>query len=117
MALKTIPQGTGLEGNYQFHTAAGLPAIPTTAHWRITDSISEQVLLDWQQATVSPELSGGELTKASISLEVPGSANVLVDRNALREKHLLTICADKDLSSECSRDFAFYVVRSGRGTP
>ena len=114
MALPTITQRSGLEGNFAFESVEGAPALPTTAHWRVTCAQSGRVLQDSTAATITTETSGGAVSKVSVTVEIPGSVNVLCDGSSQRETHVLTIIADADTDREYAEDFEFYVKRGGR---
>ena len=114
MAIPTFPQKSGFEGSFAFESVTGEAALPTTAHWRITCDHTGQTIQDWTAATITPETVGGTVTRVSITVEVPGTVNLLCDASSARESHTLTVVADKDTAREYSEDFGFYVKRGGR---
>lgn len=114
MAIPTINQYAGLEGNFAFESIDGAAALPATAHWRITHPETNRVLQDWTAVAPAVETSGGSVTRVSVTVEIPGSVNVLCDTSNQREQHVLTIAANKDDPREFSEDFPFYVKRGGR---
>jgi hypothetical protein len=114
MAVPTFPQKSGFEGNFAFESVTGEAAMPTTAHWRITCDHTGQTVQDWTAGTLTTETSGGAVTRVSVTVEVPGTVNVLCDTGNARESHTLTVVADKDTDREYSEDFGYYVKRGGR---
>lgn len=114
MAIPTVNQKAGLEGNFAFESVDGSPALPATAHWRVTCSHTGRVLQDWTEATLATETTGGTVTRVSTTVEVPGPVNALCDTSSQRERHILTVAADMDTDREYSEDFEFFVKRGGR---
>ena len=114
MAIPTFPQKSGIEGNFAFESVTGEAALPGSAHWRLTCETTGRVLQDWTAASIATETSGGAVTRVSVTVEVPGSVNVLSDSSNSRETKTLTICADKDTDREYSEDFQYYLKRGGR---
>ena len=114
MAVPTFPQKSGFEGNFAFESVTGEAALPTTAHWRITCDASGRTVQDWTAAPLAAETVGGSVTKVSITVEVPGTINLLCDTGNAREAHTLTVVADKDTAREYSEDFGYFVKRGGR---
>jgi uncharacterized protein (DUF1684 family) len=114
MGIPTITQRSGLEGNFAFESVEGAAALPSTAHWRVTCAQSGRVLQDSTAATISTETTDGVVSRVSVTVEIPGSVNVLCDGSNQRETHVLTIIADADTDREYAEDFEFFVKRGGR---
>ena len=104
-------EGTSVSFQVTFYDS-GVESIPTTIRYRIDDDKSEEVILDWTSVTTAgTTLSSNDallipgsgvaylsevvgFSGATITIDIPGSLNVMQDETRRKERRTLTVEAD-----------------------
>lgn len=107
--MLTFNEHTGLEFRAEFEDSAHRPTYPTTAHWRLYNKTTKQVVRDWYEGTIEQETSSDGATHYFVSAEVPGTLNVIQKFGNSRELYSLIVVADKDLGGEYSQELEYYI--------
>ena len=102
--MKAINESSGLESNVRFYSTDGTQVTPTTAHWRLTDDESGEVLQDWLTVGINAGADSYAL------VEIPGTLNT-VSRNRNYAIKRLTVAADRGDAREYSRSVTYRVNR------
>lgn len=112
--MRVINEHSGMEVEASFYSNPGVPAIPSTVHWKALCVTTGTVLQDWTEATPVIVTDGSLLSHVSVTVDVPGILNVIQDSTNPRELKRVLICADKDTHSEFTKERDYYVKKVGR---
>ena len=101
--MKAINESSGLESNVRFYSADGTQVTPTTAHWRLTDDATGEVILVWLAVGINAGADSYAL------VEIPGTLNTT--RNQSYSIRRLTVAADRGDAREYSKSVTYRVNR------
>lgn len=89
MAIRTYPEGQTVTVSADFR-ADGAAVLPTTVHYQVECESSHATLVPW--TSVAPA--------TSVEVAVPGTLNVLRNQARRRERKVVTVVADRGLSTQ-----------------
>ena len=112
--MRIFNERSGFEIRASFKAESGLPALPSSVHWRLWCEDADEAVTDWAQASVDTLQDEDGVTGYKSSIEVPGSALVLRDQSKRRETWEVQIAAGRDTDRETTERVPFYRARLKR---
>ena len=87
------------------------PVVPGTGHWRLDCATTGQSVRDWTAVAIQTEVDDfGALTAAYATIDIPASANAIIDRCNPRETKRLLFAADLGTEYEQKQQKTYDVV-------
>ena len=112
--MRVYAEHSGNEFNAFFESLPGNATIPNSAQWKLLCVTTDKVLQDWTALTPVVESDGTNIQSCYVTVNIPGSLNVIQSYSNPREQKRLLICADKDTDREYMQERDYYVKRLGR---
>jgi hypothetical protein len=99
-----IRESSAITVRTRFFNPDKLPAVPTTAHYRLTDVTNNRVVIDWT-----------EVTPASfVDVFIGASSNAIHRDNVLQQEHAFVVQADRGLDTQFT-DEVHYLISNLSG--
>lgn len=87
-------------------------AVPSTVEWRLRCVETDTILQAWTTLTPTTVTGDdGNPARVTVSIAVAGTLNAMQLANSKSERKALIVCADRDLSTEWSKEIEYTVVR------
>lgn len=102
-------ENSGVECIASFFDATHLASLPQTVHYRLDCQTTGKNIIPDTQVVPAVTLNSSGVSEVTALIEIPGSANAIQNRRNKREVKVLLVVADKDLPSECSQEYSYYV--------
>jgi len=102
--MRIVKQRSSFTVRVHCYDAQGVPAVPLTAHWRLTTS-QGKVIADWVELTVQTVTSGGQLV--DVYVDVP----LVSGLTATPGDYTLLVVLDKDTDTELTEEVPFRVAQ------
>ena len=92
--------------------STGIPAVPSTVHWRLTCLETDTVLQAWTSLTptITYDASGNP-EESYVSITVPSTLNAMQTTDKARERKVITVTMEKDAANESPFEIEYEVVR------
>jgi hypothetical protein len=113
--MRVYVEKSGVEFQAWFEANPGTPTIPASAHWKLYDVTNEKTLQDWTELTPTTESDETGITGVKVTIDIPGSLNVIQESKNSRELKRLIVVAAKDTDREFSETRDYYIRKVGRG--
>jgi len=107
--MQQFNEHVGLEAQARFRSSTQEPSLPSTVHWRLNCATTGALLQDWTALTPIQQSDGFNLTDVYVDITIPGSLNVIQSESNSRELKTILVVSNKDLDSEMSEEFSYYV--------
>lgn len=109
--MRLFNERNALEVTASFTAEDGTPVLPASVHWRLYCDTNAETVVDWTEAPVETLSDENGVTGYRTFVEIPSSANRIIDTANRRETRQLTIATGKDGEGESSETLEYYVAR------
>lgn len=112
--MRLYNEFSGVEFDAWFESNPGEPTIPPTVHYRLRCETNDQTVIDWTSVPYEIISADDGISGVRAHIEIPGSANQILNAANRREVRDLQVVAAKDQDREYSDSIQYYVVSKGR---